>query len=43
MESRLPSIVPTGNHAGGGASAEPPRNQVYLLSMNGGEAKRSRI
>jgi dipeptidyl aminopeptidase/acylaminoacyl peptidase len=23
-----------------GASAEPPRNQVYLLSMNGGEAKR---
>lgn len=23
-----------------GGSAEPPRNQVYLLSMNGGEAKR---
>ena len=23
-----------------GATAEPPRNQVYLLSMNGGEAKR---
>ncbi len=26
--------------ASGAASAEPPRNQVYLLSMNGGEAKR---
>jgi dipeptidyl aminopeptidase/acylaminoacyl peptidase len=26
--------------AAGAAPAEPPRNQVYLLSMNGGEAKR---
>ena len=26
--------------AAGAAASEPPRNQVYLLSMNGGEAKR---
>jgi dipeptidyl aminopeptidase/acylaminoacyl peptidase len=34
-----PAAAPTAGAASTGA-AQPPRNQVYLLSMNGGEAKR---
>ena len=37
ISSRPDSSTPP---ASGGAAAEPPRNQVYLLSMEGGEAKR---
>ena len=37
----IASPTPSGGPAPAGALAsEPPRNQIYLLSMNGGEAKR---
>src|SRR5205807_1781865 len=38
--SPAPAAGPTPAAAAGAASSDQPRNQVYLLSMNGGEAKR---
>src|SRR5438270_5413380 len=38
--SPAPAAWPTPAAAAGAASSDQPRNQVYLLAMNGGEAKR---
>jgi dipeptidyl aminopeptidase/acylaminoacyl peptidase len=38
--SSRPESTPPANPPAGSATAEQPRNQVYVLSMNGGEAKR---
>src|SRR6267143_515926 len=38
--SPAPAAGPTPAAAAGAVSSDQPRNQVYLLSMNGGEAKR---
>src|SRR5438128_2646410 len=38
--SPAPAAGPTPAAAAGAASSDQPRNQVYLLAMNGGEAKR---
>src|SRR5439155_11534594 len=38
--SPAPAAGPTPAAAAGATSSDQPRNQVYLLAMNGGEAKR---
>src|SRR6267143_911343 len=38
--SPAPAAGPTPAAAAGAASSDQPRNQIYLLAMNGGEAKR---
>ena len=40
LSSRPESTSPANPPAGSAGTAEQPRNQVYVLSMNGGEAKR---